>query len=136
MTELVQRELQLDIGAEAAWEALIESDRLSAWLADEVELDPVPGGEARFVFPHEVRSGWVEEACAPGEAPDGHGRLSFWWSGDEGPATRVELELRPLIDGGTLLRIAETRPLELLDLIGVPLPERRSSGYGPALVAA
>ena len=136
MSELVQRELKLDLAAEEAWEALTDPDRLSAWLADEVELDPVPGGEARFVLGDEVRSGWIEEVCAPGDAPDGHGRLCFWWSSDDGPATRVELELAPLGDDGTLLRIAETRPLELLDLIGVSLPGAGSPGYGPALVAA
>ncbi|HEX8975036.1 MAG TPA: SRPBCC domain-containing protein [Solirubrobacteraceae bacterium] len=136
MTELVQRELKLDIAAEEAWEALTDPGRLSAWLADEVELDPVPGGEARFVLGDQVRSGWVEEICAPDDAPDGSGRLSFWWSCDDAPATRVELELQPLGDGGTLLRIAETRPLELLDLVGVPLPGSSRSGHGPVLMAA
>ncbi len=136
MTELVQRELELNMSAEEAWRALIDPEWLSAWLADEVELDCVPGGEARFRLGSEIREGWVEEVSAPDEDPDGQGRLTFWWAEDDGPASRVELELAPLADGRTLLRVAETRPLELLDLVGVPLPGTHSSGYGPALVAA
>ncbi len=82
-----------------------------------------------------MREGWVEEVCPPEESADGHGRLTFWWSRDEEPASRVELELSPLSDGRARLRVAETRPLELLDLIGAPLPGSRSPGYGPLLVA-
>jgi hypothetical protein len=36
-------------------------------------------------------------------------------------------------DGGTVLRIVETRPLAVLDLIGVPLPGQSGTTYGPAL---
>lgn len=136
MTDLVQRELELESTPEAAWTALTDPTWVSAWLADEVELDCVPGGEARFTLDGEERAGWVEEAIPPRESGDGHGRLTFWWARDDEPASRVELELSPLADGRTLLRVAETRPPELLDLIGMPLPGSRSHGYGPSLVAA
>jgi uncharacterized protein YndB with AHSA1/START domain len=136
MTDLVQRELELATTPEETWPALTDPAWLSAWLADEVELECVPGGEARFVFGTEVREGWVEEVCPPDEDPDGQGRLTFWWTHGEEPASRVELVLSPLPDGRTLLRVAETRPLEVLDLIGMPLPGSRTPGYGPALVAA
>ncbi len=36
----------------------------------------------------------------------------------------------------TRLRIVETRPLEVLDLVGIPLPGHGGARYGPALVAA
>ena len=55
-----------------------------------------------------------------------------------GPASRVALEVLA-IDDGTCVRVTETRPLEVLDLVGIPL--RGSGGlgapyHGPALVAA
>jgi uncharacterized protein YndB with AHSA1/START domain len=136
MTDLVQRELELAMSPEETWPALTDPAWLSAWLADEVELDCVPGGAARFRLGDEVRDGWVEEVSPPDEDPAGHGRLAFWWARDEEPASRVEIELSPLPGGGSLLRVAETRPLELLDLVGMPLPGSRTPGYGPSLVAA
>jgi uncharacterized protein YndB with AHSA1/START domain len=136
MTDLVQRELELAMSPEETWPALTDPAWLSAWLADEVELDCVPGGEARLRLADEVRDGWVEEISPPGENPEGHGRLAFWWARDGEPASRVEIELSPLPGGGTLLRVAETRPLEVLDLVGILLPGSRTPGYGPALVAA
>jgi uncharacterized protein YndB with AHSA1/START domain len=136
MTDLVQRELELATSPEETWPALTDPAWLSAWLADEVELDCVPGGGARFRLGDEVRDGWVEEVLPPDEDPGGHGRLTFWWARDEEPASRVEIELSPLPGGGSLVRVAETRPLELLDLVGIPLPDSRTPGYGPSLVAA
>ena len=35
------------------------------WLADEVELDLRPGGDAGFRSEDGVKTGWVEEAVAP-----------------------------------------------------------------------
>ena len=136
MTDLVARELDLNVSPADAWLALTDPDWLSMWLADEVSLDCVPGGEARFRFEEEVREGWVEEVSPPGADQDSSGRLAFWWAHDDEPATRVELELEPIEGGRTRLRVAESRPLEILDLVGVPLPGYGRSGYGPALVAA
>lgn len=62
-------------------------------------------------------------------------RLTFWWGSDGEPASRVQLTLEPTEHGTTRLRIIETRPLEILDLVGVPLPGG-GARYGPALVAA
>jgi hypothetical protein len=39
-------------------------------------------------------------------------------------------------EAGTLLRVVETRPLQALDLVGIPLPGTGGATYGPALVAA
>ncbi len=47
----------------------------------------------------------------------------------------MELTLRRAQER-TLLRVVETRPLELLDLVGIPLPGASGPAYGPALVAA
>jgi uncharacterized protein YndB with AHSA1/START domain len=133
MTERVERELELAAPGEDVWEAVTDPERLAGWLADEVSLELRPGGEASFRFGDTTRRGWVEEVSPPGE--DGGGRLAFWWAVDGEPATRVELTLEPGSDG-TLLRVIETRPLELLDAVGIPLFGAGGSSYGPELVAA
>ncbi len=125
MTERIERQLSLDAPVEDVWVAIISD----GWLADEVELQLQPGGEARFRCGPSVRTGWIEEALAPF-------RLAFWWAPDDEPASRVELTLEQRLEGGTRLRVAETRPLDVLDLVGVPLRSLGGAFYGPALVAA
>jgi uncharacterized protein YndB with AHSA1/START domain len=133
MTETIEREIELPAAVETVWQAVTDPDCLSEWLADQVALDLRPGGEASFVTGDEVRTGWVEEISPPGAA--GSGRLAFWWAVDDEPASRVCFSVTSRDDGGTVLRIVETRPLEVLDLIGVPLPGHGGTAYGPALVA-
>jgi uncharacterized protein YndB with AHSA1/START domain len=124
MSERIERELLLPATPETVWEAVTGD----GWLADRVALDLRPGGEAEFESADGVRTGWVEDVSAPE-------RLTFWWSHDDEPASRVELSIEP---GGehTRLRIVETRPLDVLDLVGVPLPGAGGATFGPALVAA
>lgn len=137
MTELIRREMNLEATPEEVWAALTDPDLLGAWLADEAWLELWPGGEARFVIDGRERAGWVEEAAAPPSDGRGEGRLTFWWADDGEPASRVELTLRRLDGGpGTRLRVVETRPLEVLDLVGVPLPGHGGRRFGPALVTA
>ncbi len=124
MTERIERELWLPATPETVWEA-VTSD---GWLAESVSLDLRPGGDARFESGNWVRTGWVEDISAPE-------RLSFWWALDDEPASRVELRIASLGES-TRLRVVETRPLEVLDLVGVPLPGVSGARFGPALVAA
>jgi uncharacterized protein YndB with AHSA1/START domain len=137
MTDLIHRELELAATPADVWEALTDSAWLESWLADVVLLELWPGGEARFTIGEDVRTGWVEEVTPPAlsQSDPGTGRLAFWWAQDGEPASRVELELRPTADG-TRLRVVETRPLQVLDLVGIPLPGTGGVSYGPALVAA
>ena len=135
MTDRIERICELDVAPGAVWRALTDPAWLCTWLADEAELELEPGGEARFVVEGRERAGWVEEVIAP--ADERGGRLSFWWQEADEPASRVTFELEPA-DGGTRLRIAETRPLEVLDLVGIPLRTAGGAGdssFGPALVA-
>src|SRR5262249_27051643 len=44
----IEREITIDAPPEEVWEALIEPERLEEWFANDVELDPVPGGEGTF----------------------------------------------------------------------------------------
>lgn len=139
MTDRIERELELTAPVTTVWRALTDPAWLSQWLADEVELELTPGGEARFLVDGERRSGWVEEVSPPREGAAG--RLAFWWQGDdEEPASRVTLELAPT-PGGARVRVTESRPLEILDLVGIPLGGTHGAhgtpgaGYGPALLA-
>jgi uncharacterized protein YndB with AHSA1/START domain len=123
MTERIERELWLPATPETVWEAVTGD----GWLADRVALDLRPGGEAEFKSADGTRTGWVEDVSAPE-------RLTFWWSHDDEPASRVELRIEPSGEH-TRLRILETRPLDVLDLVGVPLPGAGGGTFGPALVA-
>jgi uncharacterized protein YndB with AHSA1/START domain len=121
MTDQIERELVLPAPPEQVWELVTSG----GFLAEEVELDLVPGGEARFG----VKGGWVEEV-SPGA------RLVFWWGPEDEPATRVELTLEPYPDHQTRLRVIEGRPLEVLDLVGIPVPGSGGQARGPAMLAA
>jgi uncharacterized protein YndB with AHSA1/START domain len=139
MADRIEREIVLPSSPERVWREITDADALSGWLADQVQLDLVAGGEARFRDGGDVREGWVEEVSAPDpDAAPGSvaGRLAFWWSEGDEPATRVELTLTPLAEELTRLRVVETRPLELLHLVGIPLPGAGGRTYGPALIAA
>ena len=124
MSDRIERELWLSVSREEVWEAITGD----GWLADRVLLELRPGGDAEFESDGRVRTGWVEDVCAPE-------RLSFWWAPDDEPASRVELLIEEHGDA-TRLRVVETRPLEALDLVGLPLPGAAGSTFGPALVAA
>jgi uncharacterized protein YndB with AHSA1/START domain len=123
MTDQIERELVLPVPPQQVWDVIAAP----GWLAGQIELDLEPGGDARFVDGDEERTGWVEEAV-PGE------RLAFWWSADGEPASRVELTLEPEPGGYTRLRVVEARPLEVLDVTGIPLPSGGAQ-RGPAMLA-
>jgi uncharacterized protein YndB with AHSA1/START domain len=126
----VERELVIPAAVEEVWEAIAGD----GWLADEVELELAPGGGARFRSPDHTRDGWIEEASPPGTL-DESARLVFWWDNDSHPASRVELILTPDEEGATKVRVSETRPLEVLDVKGIPLPGSGSCSRGPSLLA-
>jgi uncharacterized protein YndB with AHSA1/START domain len=140
VTELIERELEVPVEPERVWRALTDPRWLESWLAEVVELEARPGGDARFVVGGETREGWVEEVRPPatGDPSDPTGRLTFWWQAADASPSRVCIELSAT-EEGTRVRVVEARPLDVLDLVGLPLPggshlgERR---FGPALVAA
>jgi uncharacterized protein YndB with AHSA1/START domain len=119
----VERELDLPVEPDEAWEALADPERLGEWLGGELELDLEPGGDLRIELEDGERVGWVEEV-EPSE------RLSFWWRKPEDElATRVQISLEEA-DDGTRVRVLETSPLATLDLIGIPLPNRSAPAGG------
>ena len=103
--ERVEREIVVGGTAEETWRAMLESD----WLGEDVRVDPRPGGEVEA----SEHTGFVEEADPPR-------RLAFWWRTGNEDATRVEIQLEEC-ERGTLVRVTESRPLQLLDAYGPEL---------------
>lgn len=136
MTDRIEREIVLPAPVAEVWLTLTNSGGLSEWLAEEVLLDLRPGGEARFTSGDQVRTGWIGEVSPPRPDGSGTGRVAFWWALDDEPASRVCFSVTGLPDGATHVRVVETRPLEGLDLVGIPLPGQTGSTFGPALIAA
>ncbi len=106
----VERERVLEASAEEVWEALTDERLLAEWLADEAELEPVPGGRASFRFEDgSERHGTVlrvEEAR----------ELAFTWARPGEPSTEVELTLEPLVAGTRLVvveRVNAATPMAL-----------------------
>jgi uncharacterized protein YndB with AHSA1/START domain len=133
MPDLITRELDLPVAPGAVWQAITQPEWLESWLAETVSIDLHPGGDARFVVDGEAREGWVEDVRPPGDARSGV--LTFWWQADGEPASRVSLQITPTA-GGTRLRVMEARPLEVLDLVGIPMRDSGHGSRGPSLVAA
>lgn len=95
----VEREIVLPLTREEAWETLTEPEHLEEWFANEVELDPTPGGIGIFEWDNgEVRRAVVETV----EVEE---RLVLRWD-DEGT---VELELSEH-PAGTRVHVRETAP--------------------------
>lgn len=101
--DTVTRERTVDATVAEVWETLTDDALLSLWLAEEVELEPVRGGEGRFGFSDgETRDARVEEV-EPEE------RIAWsWWS--EGSGTgRVELRVDAVSPGRTRVIVVESR---------------------------
>src|SRR3954451_2436052 len=94
-SDQLTREVILPVSREEAWDALTTEAELEAWFADEVALDPRPGGEATFHWEGRgSRRATVEEVDEPrrfafrwDEVPDGATRS------EGGPGTQVVFEL-------------------------------------------
>jgi uncharacterized protein YndB with AHSA1/START domain len=96
----VERELHLESPPDEVWNALTDPERLEQWFANEVALDPTPGGHAIFRW----ENGEVREAVVEDVEPER--RLVLRWLDDEG---FVWLEIAPA-GAGTILRVVETSP--------------------------
>lgn len=111
----VTRSVELDAPPADVWDALTEETLLREWLADEVELEPEPGGEivCRYADGEERRGEveLVEEAE----------RLAWSWRRDGAEPSRVEL-LLDAVAAGTRLTIIETAPVFETVPFGAPGP--------------
>ena len=96
----VTREIVFPVSPGEVWEALTDPDQLEEWFANDVELDPEPGGEGIFRWDDgEVRHAVVEEVV-PRE------RFSFTWDD-----SRVVIELEE-IPCGTRVTVVESPTAE------------------------
>jgi uncharacterized protein YndB with AHSA1/START domain len=95
----VTRAIVLPAPREEVWAALTESERLEEWFANDVELDPRPGGEGVFRWD----DGDERHAVVEDVEPERRIALRF---DDDG---LVELELEDAPDG-TLLVVTESAP--------------------------
>jgi uncharacterized protein YndB with AHSA1/START domain len=119
MDELVERELTVPEEAEEVWRSLAEPE----WLGEDATIELREAGEVSAGD----RSGFVEEADPPR-------RLVFWWSAPDEEATRVEIDLDET-DAGTHIRVAESRPLAILDGRDLAIEFGGMGGTGPVALA-
>jgi uncharacterized protein YndB with AHSA1/START domain len=96
----VTREVELDAPREEVWEALTDADELAEWFANDVELDPEPGGEGVFRWDDGDERHAVVEEVVPLE------RFAFTW--EDG---RVVIELEE-IPCGTRVTVVESPTAE------------------------
>ncbi len=96
----VERDTLVEASPEEVWEALTDEDRLEEWLAPDVELDPVEGGEIAVRDGDDQRTGTVE-TVEEGE------RFAFTWSRPGEGESFVEFTIEAL-PGGSRVTVVET----------------------------
>jgi uncharacterized protein YndB with AHSA1/START domain len=96
----VERETLVEATPEEVWEALTDEDRLEEWMAPDVELDPVEGGEIAVRDGDDGRTGTVE-TVEEGE------RFAFTWSRSGEGESFVEFTIEAL-PGGSRVTVVET----------------------------
>ena len=95
----VVRENELDADPQDVWTALTDEAQLEEWFANDVELDPRPGGRGVFRWDNGERREAVVESVEEGS------RIVLRFD-DDG---LVDLSVVP-IEGGTLVRVREAAP--------------------------
>jgi uncharacterized protein YndB with AHSA1/START domain len=96
----VRREATFDAGANELWEAITDDRLLAEWLAGEVELDPVPGSEARFEVDGEERRGFVLRV-------EEDRSIAWTWARPGEPPSEVELTVDAVAGGTSRLVVVE-----------------------------
>ena len=96
----VERETMVEASPGEVWEALTDEDRLEEWLAPDVELDPVEGGEISVSDGEERRTGTVETV-------EEEERFAFTWTRPGEGESFVEFRIEAL-PGGSRVTVVET----------------------------
>ena len=96
----VERETLVEATPEEVWAALTDEDRLEEWMAPDVALDPIEGGEIA------VRDGDYERLGTI-ETIEEEERFAFTWSRPGEGESFVEFTLEPL-PAGTRVTVVET----------------------------
>jgi len=95
----VVREIELEAAPEDVWEALTNESQLEEWFANDVELDPTPGGRGVFRWDN----GETREATV--ESVDEGERIVLRFDDDGVVDLRVVAT-----DGGSLVEVRESTP--------------------------
>jgi uncharacterized protein YndB with AHSA1/START domain len=95
----VTREIVFPVPPGEVWEALTDPEQLEEWFANDVELDPRPGGDGIFRWDDGEERRATVVVAEPGE------RLVLDWE-EEG---EVEFTLEE-VDDGTRLLVRESSP--------------------------
>ena len=95
----VTREIVFPASPDEVWEALTDPDQLEEWFANDVELDPHPGGDGVFRWDDGEERHAKVVVADPGE------RLVLDWDEDG----EVEFTLEE-VDEGTRLVVRESTP--------------------------
>jgi uncharacterized protein YndB with AHSA1/START domain len=101
----VTREVVMPATTEEVWEALTDPAELAEWFANEVELEPEPGGEGVFRWETgEVRRARVDEV-------EVGRRLAFRWSAEDSPEEETEVAFTlEEVPEGTRVTVTESAP--------------------------
>ena len=123
----IPREIELAADPEDVWAALTDEAQLEEWFANEVELDPTPGGRGVFRWDN----GEQREAVVV--SVDEGSRIVLRFE-DDGV---VELRVVPT-EGGTLVRVRESAPswATALEFLGCGMGDglRSALGTGPCAI--
>jgi uncharacterized protein YndB with AHSA1/START domain len=96
----VERDTMVEATPVEVWEALTDEDRLEEWMAPDVELDPVEGGEIAVRDGDDERAGTVETV-------EENERFAFTWSRPGEGESFVEFTIEAL-PGGSRVTVVET----------------------------
>jgi uncharacterized protein YndB with AHSA1/START domain len=109
MSRSIEREIRIAAAPEVVYRVISSPEHLREWWPDEAELDAVPGATGTVSFRRDEGTKIVPLTVVEAEPPR---RFAFRWDYDGESATPensllVTFDLVP-VDGGTLLRFAET----------------------------
>jgi uncharacterized protein YndB with AHSA1/START domain len=109
MTRSIEREIRVEASPEVVYEVITSPEHLREWWPDEAELDAVTGATGTVGFRQAEGTKVVPLTVVEAEPPR---RFAFRWDYEGAEATPensllVTFDLVP-VDGGTLLRFAET----------------------------
>jgi uncharacterized protein YndB with AHSA1/START domain len=124
-TPWVERDTLVEASPEEVWEALTDEDRLEEWLAPDVELDPVEGGEIAVRDGDDERAGTVE-TVEEGE------RFAFTWSRPGEGESFVEFTIEAL-PGGSRVTVVETPTDSAATNTAAASTALAAGGWGPRL---
>jgi uncharacterized protein YndB with AHSA1/START domain len=113
----------VEASPDEVWEALTDEDRLEEWLAPEVELDPVEGGEIAVRDGDDERTGTVETL-------EENERFAFTWSRPGEGESLVEFTIEAL-PGGSRVTVVETPMHSAAATTAAGSTAMAAGGWGP-----